>query len=586
MVTVRLAWRADRAMLAAVVVAQIALGATTAVAYVATQRLLTGMFTPGAGLGTMSSLLPMAMAVTCALLARGLCGALSTVATGRLGPRITRLAHVMLMRETVHAELAAVEDAEFHNLLHSARRGADAAQQVTELTIGIFSGLMSIVAAGSVLASLDPLLLPLLLLALAPRAWEAARTARAVHASVHRWTELARQSDLLTTLMSHRDSAEEVRAHQVGGFLLGHYERLAAHTEREQVRLARVEAGNRLFAGGIAGLASVFTYGLLLVMVLTARMPLAVAGTAAVAVQAASASLASLMMQARPLYERGLYVLDWRRARERAILDGIPAEGVTPAAVPSVITARELRFAYPGSSRSALDGVDVEMRLGEVIALVGGNGSGKTTLAKLLTGLYLPSSGDVRWDGVATRDLDRRALFDRISLVSQDFVRWPFTARMNVAIGRAESSIDDDGLRRAVAAAGVEHTVAALDAGWDTLLAREFFGGTDLSGGQWQRLGLARAWYRDAPVLVVDEPTSALDPACEIEVFDRLRKLADDGRIVILITHRLASVARADRIYVMDLGKVKERGDHHELLRAGGHYATMYRLQAAQYGVG
>jgi ATP-binding cassette subfamily B protein len=202
--------------------------------------------------------------------------------------------------------------------------------------------------------------------------------------------------------------------------------------------------------------------------------------------------------------------------------------------------------------------------------------------------MEVPGQGDgaifgTHRDGVPTDRLDRDRLFDRIALVSQEFVRWPFTARMNVAIGRSDRAVNEQWLRYAADATGATPVLNGLDSGWDTLPAREFYGGTNLSGGQWQRLGLARAWYRNAPILVVDEPTSALDPSAEIEIFNRIAELARYGRMIILITHRLASVSRADYIYVLDSGRISEHGTHTDLMRLNGSYASMYRLQAAQF---
>jgi ATP-binding cassette subfamily B protein len=250
---------------------------------------------------------------------------------------------------------------------------------------------------------------------------------------------------------------------------------------------------------------------------------------------------------------------------------------------PVEIRARNLSFVYPQKTRPALDGVDVVIRPGEIVAFVGENGSGKSTLAKLLSGLYLPSGGEVTWGGVSIELLDRRSVFGRVAVAAQDFPRWPFTARVNLAIGRTDHTDDRERLWWAGLVSGADTVAASLPDGWDTLLAREFMGGTELSGGQWQRIALGRAWFRDAPVLVFDEPTSALDPRAETEIFDKVGTLAADGRTIILITHRLASVRRVDRIYVLRQGKVIEHGTHESLMAADGTYAEMYRLQAEQY---
>jgi len=256
---------------------------------------------------------------------------------------------------------------------------------------------------------------------------------------------------------------------------------------------------------------------------------------------------------------------------------------VTVTSPPRIIEVRNLSFTYPNAHRPALRGVDIEVRRGEVVALVGENGSGKSTLAKLMVGLYLPSEGEVQWDGWPTTQLDRASLFEQVALVSQGFVQWPFTTRVNVTIGRPARPAWPEDLAEAARFGRADEVVDKLEQGWDTLLARELWGGTELSGGQWQRIGLARAHYRSAPVVVFDEPTAALDPRTEVEVFDQVCRLADAGRSVILVTHRLASVRRADRIYVLADGTVVEHGSHASLMSLGGSYAELFRLQAREH---
>jgi ATP-binding cassette subfamily B protein len=204
--------------------------------------------------------------------------------------------------------------------------------------------------------------------------------------------------------------------------------------------------------------------------------------------------------------------------------------------------------------------VTLTIPTGRIIALVGSNGSGESTLAKLLCGLYAPDTGRILWDDIDVTEADRVDLFDRIAIGAQDFYRWPFTARINIAIGRPKAPLDEDLLHAAAEYAGADETIASLPCGWDTLLARGYTGGHQISGGQWQRLGIARARRRDAQILVVDEPTSALDAEAEQRVFDQIRNLAAEGQTIILITHRLHSVRHADEIYVLDHGRVAEHG--------------------------
>jgi ATP-binding cassette subfamily B protein len=217
-----------------------------------------------------------------------------------------------------------------------------------------------------------------------------------------------------------------------------------------------------------------------------------------------------------------------------------------------------------------------------VVALVGENGSGKTTLAKLLARLYTPDSGAIRWDGVDVSAVDPDELRRGVAVIFQDFLHYHLPARDNVGLGRVEAIGDLDAIIRAAGQADADGFVSALRAGYETMLGPEFIGGTDLSVGQWQRLALARAFFRDAPFIVLDEPTASLDARAEHDLFNRVRTLLA-GRTVLLISHRFSSVRSADRIYVLDAGRIVESGVHDDLLRGDGLYAELFQLQAAAY---
>jgi ATP-binding cassette subfamily B protein len=575
--TAALAWRADRRALAALVAAQVFAGAATAAGVFATQRLLAVVV-----IGRMAAFtVPVAVLIVAAAV-RGLCQAVATASGGRLGPKISRAAQERLLTSVSEAELIAVEDSEFQNLVASARRGADSAQRVVERIVGLNGVLLAMVATAIALAAFSPLLLPIAALVVLPHVWGAGRTAGSRFASANRRIEHTRQLDQLAMLLTNRSSAEEVRANRLGGFLLGHYRRLAADAEHEHAELAREEARTQLLTGAAAGCLGFLGYGTLAVLVVGGRLPLASALAAAIAIRASSAGAGALVLYLRQVYEEGLYVQHWEQACRQAAAEVM----VTGEAVPSAtgeIVAKGLRFAYPGCDEPALDGVDLCLKPGEVVALVGENGSGKSTLTKVLAGLYPPTGGSLCWDGVPFGRLDRARLADRVAVLSQSFVQWPFTARMNVGVGRADREPESALLAGVAGETGAAPVIEGLRDRWETLLAREFWGGVNLSGGQWQRIALARTWFRDAPVVIVDEPTAALDPAAEIRIFERIGGLARSGRTVVLVTHRLASVAAADRIYVLHQGKVAEQGTHPELLATGGRYASMYLLQASQF---
>jgi ATP-binding cassette, subfamily B, bacterial len=246
------------------------------------------------------------------------------------------------------------------------------------------------------------------------------------------------------------------------------------------------------------------------------------------------------------------------------------------------VVAEDVWFTYPSGETPALRGVSLRIEPGEVVALVGANGSGKTTLAKLLGALYVPDRGRVLLHGADTATADRAALRRDVAVVFQDFLRYALPARDNIALGRHERSDDDAAIRAAAERAGADRDIEALAHAYDTQLGPVFFGGVDLSLGQWQKIALARVFFRDAPFVILDEPTAALDARAEHELFARIRELFED-RSVLLISHRFSTVREADRIYVLDGGTVVEAGGHDELMARGGLYSELFSLQASAY---
>ncbi len=586
--TVRLARRADPGALRTVAVAEITHGVSQAIGLVAVNDVLAAVLAAGPTGGRLHDALPSLLIVAVTAVVGALATSASTSGTGRLEPKVERVATEMYLERVIHVELAAIEDEEFHRLLDSAQYGASSARRMIKYCTAVVGALVAFAAAAGVLTVLHPVLLPLLALTTLPRSWAALRNARARYASFQRWVQHSRAGRLLSNLLIRPEPAPEVRVHGVGPFLLRHYRSMSESAEAEQTRLARDAARTRLIAAALTGAAALGTYAALGCLLLTGVMRLSVAGTAVLATRSGSASLATLILQVNNLYEEACYVQDLERLCREAGERAIPSGGSPVPEDPREIRFENVSFTYPGSdatARPALDDVSLSIPGGKVVALVGENGSGKSTLVKLLAGLYRPDRGHIRWDGQDADGLDRAEMFSRFAMVSQDFQRWPFTCRMNVAIGRTEVPVGEERLAKAARYAGADDMIAGLPRGWDTLLARGYQGGHQLSGGQWQRLGIARARYREGRVLIVDEPTSALDARAELQVFEQIRRLADQGQTVLLITHRLASVRQADVIHVLEGGRLRESGTFEELMRhsPAGIFRDLYRLQRDQF---
>ncbi|MER7186565.1 ABC transporter ATP-binding protein [Streptomyces hyaluromycini] len=586
--SLRLARQADARAARIVLASQVGVGVAQAVSLLAVNSVLGRLIGTGTIEERLRSAAPALVTMAAVMFVAALLRAASTYATGRLEPKVERVATEMYLERAAAVELAAIEDHAFHKLLDTAQYGASSARRMISYGTRVVNAMISLITAAGVLTVLHPALLPLLITMTIPSAWGALTNARRRYESFHTWVQHARAGHLISALLTEPEAAPEIRVHGVGPFLLRHYRAMSETAEAEQARLARLAARTGLIAAAWTGLATVATYATLGGLLLSGAMALSVAGTAVIAIRSGSASLNTLVLEINALHEEALFVGDLERLYVEAADRAIPVGGDPLPDDPQEIRFENVTFAYPSdhpddATRPALDDVTLTLPLGRIVALVGENGSGKTTLVKLLAGLYQPDRGRILWDGVDAARADRHRLAERIAMVAQDFKRWPFTAKVNVAVGRSSAPLTDERLAASVTEAGAEEVVDDLPRGLDTLLARNFSGGHELSGGQWQRLGIARAAYRRGRILIVDEPTAALDARAELEVFEKIRALAGNGQTVVLITHRLASVRHADLVHVLDQGRVVESGTPDELLASGGVYAELYALQADQF---
>lgn len=585
----RMAWNADRRALIAVAVSEIGQGIAAAVGLLAINSVMHALL---GGTGTAAHrlhvLLPGLLAAAAIAVVNSALAGWSTARAGRLEPIVERIATTQYLAAAVSVELEAIDDPDFRRLVDIAQYGPGSARRMIGVCVSALNSSISLTATAGVLTVLHPALLPLLILIAAPRGWGAMRVAQERYVSVMSWIEHVRASRLIGNLLTERTAAQEVRIHGVGSFLLNRYQRMAESAETEQERLASSKALTEWFAAALSGLAMAVTYGTMFWLITSGRMSLAVAGTAVIAVRSGSASLGALVMNVNQLHEESLYVRDHSRFLAQAARRAIPQGGATVPEQVEHVVLDQVTYSYPDRESPALDGVSLTLPMGSVTAVVGENGSGKSTLMKVLSGLLLPQAGTLRWGDADIAGLDRAQVFERVALLTQDFQRWPVTAAMNIRIGRPAHSASPEELQPSVDYAGAVSIVAKLPDGLQSLLARMFRGAIELSGGEWQKVGLARTHWRSSTsqadnVLIVDEPTSALDPEAEIEAFDRIRGLAAPHRAVVLVTHRMSGVRHADRIYVLHRGRLAEQGSHDELMAARGRYAGMFEAQAAQY---
>lgn len=499
-----------------------------------------------------------------------------------LGERVARLSWARIVGVTSSVRLETFESSEFFDALQRVKTLA--VLQPLTLTQGLFSvvgGLLGVVGVAVALALIAPILLPILLVGSFPLWLIARQSGRIEYDFSVRLTQTNRLRAYLTEVLTARQEAKEIRAFSLQARLLDRWAANYSVYLEEFRKHARRKLGLSLLSASVTVVVTAGALATLLALVAAGSLELASAGAALIAVRMVAGRVQQVFGGVSNLFESSHFLHDFfafldRRPDPRDEL-GDPVSGPF-----SELRAEHLGFRYPGTDRDVLRDVSLTIRAGEVVALVGENGSGKTTLAKLLAGMFEPSSGRVLWDDRDVRELDREGMRDQVGVIFQDFVRYQLSARENIGFGRVQWLDDTDRIEEAARQADAYKYLAALPAGFETGLGKEFEGGVDLSGGQWQRVALARAFFRDAGFLVLDEPTASLDARSEYELFERVSHLAA-GRSVLLISHRFSTVKGADRILVIHEGELIEQGTHDELMEAAGRYAELFELQARSY---
>jgi ATP-binding cassette subfamily B protein len=500
-----------------------------------------------------------------------------------LSERVTNASSVRLMKHAATLDLEDFEDAEFQDQLERARRQTSGRMALMGQLFGQAQDLVTVGSFAAGLIFYAPWLIALLLLALVPAfLGEAHFNAQSYSLDFFRTPE-RRELDYVRQTAASNETAKEVKIFGLNGFLIDRYVRLAAdfYAANRRLAVSRARWGGLFTAIGAVGY--YLAYGYIAWRTLAGDFSVGDLTFLAGSFRRLRTLLEGLLSSFSTTASQALYLNDLFSFFE------VTPEIMSPDnPLPFPHPIREgfrfegVGFMYPGADRWAVRQLSFELHAREVIALVGENGAGKTTLVKLLTRLYDPDEGRILLDGHDLRAYDLEALRGNMGVIFQDFVRYNFSAGENIAVGKIADRNDRGRIERAASRSQANEVIARLPAGYDQMIGKRFKNGVELSGGEWQKVAIARAYMREAEVLILDEPTAALDARSEFAVFQRFKELSD-GKTAILISHRFSSVRMADRILVLADGKVEAAGTHEELMLQSGRYAELFELQAAGY---
>jgi ATP-binding cassette subfamily B protein len=501
--------------------------------------------------------------------------------------RVQLEAERRLLAKASTVDIGHFDNSDWHDRLARAKR--DVSWRPGDLTwsvLGLSGNIVTIVLMATLLASLHYVLVILALAAaLLSLALERRVTSR-LYEFFYKETPEEREREYMGNLLAQPRTTKEIRAYVLSDYLLGRHQKLSDDLFRQREEMYRSATRVSMLTGLVTGTTLALAY--LFVAVQGVAGAIDPGGVVLVigAFTSVSGTLGTISSTFVAVDQHTTFLDDYFSF---LAIDPLVPVSATPHAIPGSrldavkgIEFDDVTFAYPGGTEPAVAGLSLQIRSGELMALVGENGAGKSTLVKLLLRFYDPDLGSVRVGGVDLRNVDPVALRSRIGVLFQDYASYELSVRENVVMGRPYGTVDDERVMEALRDSRSEWLVKKMPNGLDSKVGRLFEGGHDLSGGEWQRLALARIMYRDADIWILDEPTSSLDPEAEAAIFAELKENLK-GRIGIVISHRFSTVRIADRIAVIAGGRVVELGTHEELLRAGGRYAQLFELQAAGY---
>jgi ATP-binding cassette, subfamily B, bacterial len=500
-----------------------------------------------------------------------------------LADKFIRHISVRIMHHASRLDLASYEDPLFHDKLERARvQATDRLGMVQQLGRLVQQVITTATLAASILL-FSPWLLVVLIACVIPAFLGESHFAFLGYAQAFRQTPVKRQIDYLRFLGASKDSAKELKLFGLSKYLTDRFQKLSDDIYVQNVSLAK----RRLLASALLSLLTTVgyygAYAYVILETLQGKMTVGTLTFLTGAIAGASANLQMIFSTFSSIADQSLFLTDLLQFfAVRPTVTSKPNALKTPRPIREGIEFRDVAFSYPGSDRPILRNLDLFLKPDERIALIGENGEGKTTIVKLLTRLYDPTAGQILVDGIDLREYDLDDYASNIAVIFQDFMRYDMTAWENIAVGQIGARENLDKVELAAKKSLAEGVIQKLPNGYDQMLGRRFETGVDLSGGEWQKVALARAYLRDAQILVLDEPTAALDARSEHEVFERFAELTK-GKMALLISHRFSTVKMADRIIVLEKGVIAEQGRHEQLMAHGGRYAEMFELQASSY---
>jgi ATP-binding cassette, subfamily B, bacterial len=498
--------------------------------------------------------------------------------------RVTDFMQNLLLEKSVAADLEYYENAQYYDTLQRAQQEAPfRPNQILNRVALILQNGISLIGILGLLVSLYWGLAAILLVAAFPALLVRLKFSKILYEWQRRRTVLDRKATYLSVMLTHEQYAKEVRLFSLGALFRSQFRQFRQQIYRENLRITFRRAIASLSAEAFAEILTVGVFIYIAYQTIQGNLKIGDLVLYQQALQRGESALQALLSGLSGLYEDNLFLNNlYEFLNLKPKLRDAKYPKVFPSPVEQGIVLDRVNFQYGNTPRQALHDISLAISPKETIALVGENGSGKTTLVKLLCRLYDPTSGRITVDEVDLQDIAIADLRQQVSVIFQDYAKYHFSAGENIRLGNIQYPADSIRIEQAARRSGAHDVIADLPNGYDTILGKFFDNGEELSVGQWQKVALARAFLRESQLIVLDEPTSAMDPKAEYEVFQKFRDLTRD-QMAVIVTHRLSTVKMADRIYVLDKGRIIEQGSHTELLHLNGTYARLFEVQAQSY---